>query len=138
LPSFAPFAFQNAAETLKSSSLMAVLTPGQTFAYWGALVRFASLDKATASARITLCIPAPVTITTVKPTRLPSGVGYPVLVLKGGSCGTGRTFKGVLALLVTNPSGGCGPVPVPRVQVGHHDPEYTDDASGSDVRDIPG
>ncbi len=44
----------------------------------------------------------------------------------GGPCSAGRTFRGALAVVVGNPSAGCGPVTGPTANVGVVDPLYDD------------
>ncbi len=66
--------------------LQAVLAPGQTYAAHGAVVRFAGVDKATTSAKLTFCAAAPPRVVTSRPAPLPNGT-YPVLTLRGACLG---------------------------------------------------
>ena len=111
-------------------SLEAVLAPGQSFStYFGLTMRFASLDKATASAKLTFCTPAVPRIATLKPARLSNGT-EPTLVLKGGACAAGSTFKGPLSLVVSNPSVGCEVLYLPPPTVSSPDPDPFDGSNG--------
>ena len=114
--------------------LYSVLSPGQSFSNYGLTLRFASIDKATSSAKLSLCAPAPLRVTTSKPARAANGT-YPPLVLRGGACSSGKTFRAALTLLVANPSVGCAPVNFPSIAVWHHDEDYSSD---DDLRYIPG
>ncbi len=96
--------------------------------------RFASLDKATASAKLTLCTPAVPRIVTLKPARLSNGT-QPSLVLKGGACAAGRTFRALLSLVVSNPSVGCEVLYLLPPTVSSPDP---DPFSGSNGNYPPG
>lgn len=105
--------------------LVSVLAPGQSYVgYEGAGFKFASIDKPSASARLAFCTPAPPRVTVTKPTGLPNGT-YPSLVLQGGSCSQGKTFKGALVAVVANPSVGCGPVRVPPLDFGRLNTEFS-------------
>jgi hypothetical protein len=98
--------------------LVSVLAPGQSYyGYDGSGFRFASIDKATASAKLSFCTPAPPRVTLTKPAPFTNGT-YPSLVLRGGSCAAGKTFRGALSVLVANPSAGCGVVHVPALTIG--------------------
>lgn len=113
--------------------LVATLAPGQSWsASFGLQMRFGAIDRATASAKLTFCAPAPPRIATLKPARLPNGT-YPALVLKGGACSAGKTFRNALSLVVSNPSVGCGaPLYIPPASIGDYNAEY------QDVESLPG